>query len=164
MKQVEIARQYLGKREKSGNSGFEDASMEADMKKFGEWQITFAWCCCFAQMVFRKAFPEKSDALKKLFDPSTRTTFDNFKKAGYTISQKPVVGSLVIWATYNKGKREWTGHAGICSTAIDDVNFKAIEGNGSVSKSRNGDRVVENARDTKIKSTGLNVMGFIIIE
>lgn len=162
MKVIEIARQYIGKLERLGNTGFEDPQFEADMKALGEWQSGYAWCACFAQMCFRKAFPER-DELKKLFDPSTRKTFDNFKKAGFKISLSPVIGSLVIWATYKNGIKEWTGHAGIVSDVIGANAFKSIEGNTSGAGSRNGDRVFEHNRTTVAKANGLNVMGFIII-
>lgn len=163
MTHITLAKQYLGKKEKPNNSGFEDPAFEADMKNFGEWLPTYAWCACFCQMIFRKSYPEKSDALKKLFDPSTRKTFENFKAAKYTISQKPIVGALVIWASYVGGKMQWTGHAGIVTEIVNDNVFKSIEGNTSGAGSRNGDRVNENTRTLSVKSNGLNVMGFIQI-
>lgn len=163
MRQIDLAREYLGKKEKPKNSGFEDPEFEADMIKFGEWQKGYPWCACFAQMIFRKAYPEKNDVLRKLFSPSTRDTINNFKAAGYKIYAKPSVGALVIWASYVGGKMQSTGHAGIVTEVINENNFKSIEGNTSGAGSRNGDRVAENPRNLSVKSTGLNVMGFIEI-
>lgn len=163
MKQIDLARTYIGKKEKSSNSGFEDPLFEEDMIKFGEWQKGYSWCACFAQMIFRKSFPEKSDQLKKLFDPSTHQTFENFKAANYKITQKPSPGQLVIWARYKAGVALWTGHAGIVSEVINENFFKAIEGNTAASGSSNGDRVAENKRNLSVKSNGLNVLGFIEI-
>lgn len=163
MKQIEIARTYLGEIEKPNNSGFHNPTMEAEMKALGEWQMGFAWCACFTQMVFRKTFPEQSERLRKLFTPSTRDTFNNFKNADFPISQKPVLGALVIWASYKGGKQQWSGHAGIVSEVIDNSTFKSIEGNTSASGSRNGDRVAEQTRTTAIKANGLNILGFITI-
>lgn len=163
MTPIEIARQYLGKLEKPNNSGFQDPEFEADMKALGKWQPGFSWCACFMAMVFMKAYPERED-LKSLFNPSTRKTFENFKKAGFRISQTPVLGSLVIWATYKNGVQEWTGHAGIVSGVfLSGLRFKSIEGNTSGQGSRNGDRVAEHERTTAVKRDGLNVLGFVII-
>ena len=159
---IETARQYIGQLEKPNNSGFQDPQFEADMIKFGEWQKGFSWCACFAEMCFRKAYPERQD-LAALFDPSTRRTFANFTKAGFNISQKPVLGSLVIWANYKNSIKEWTGHAGIVSDVLGENAFKSIEGNTSAQGSRNGDRVAEHNRTTAIKANGLNVLGFIEI-
>jgi len=161
MKQIEIARTYLGKLEVPGNAGFKDPEFEKEMKALGEWQPGYAWCACFAQMVFRKAFPEKSEAFKKLFDPSTRKTLENFKAAGYTIFDKPILGSLVIWGLYKDGKLTYNGHAGIVSMAINDTTFMSIEGNTGASGSRNGDRVFEHTRTLSGDKSGLDVMGFI---
>lgn len=163
MSVIEIARQYIGKLEKAKNSGFQDPQFEIEMKDLGEWQPGYAWCACFAEMCFRKAFPERSEELKKLFDPSTRKTFDNFKATKYTISQTPVLGSLVIWANYKNGIREWTGHAGIVSDVVGSNAFKSIEGNTGAGGSRNGDRVAQHNRTTATKANGLNVIGFIVI-
>jgi hypothetical protein len=58
---------------------------------------------------------------------------------------------------------QWEGHAGIVSEVLSDSEFKSIEGNTSTQGSRNGDRVAENPRNTKVKPNGLNVLGFIKI-
>jgi len=163
MEQIALSKTYIGKKEKPKNSGFYDSEFESDMIKLGEWQTGFAWCACFAQMIFRKVYPEKTEVLRKLFSPSTRDTFTNFKAAGYTITQKPMVGSLVIWASYKGGKMLPTGHAGIVSEVINEKVFKSVEGNTAAGGSRNGDRVAEHTRTTDIKPNGLNVMGFIQI-
>jgi hypothetical protein len=159
---IEIARQYLGKKEKPNNSGFEDPEFEADMKKFGKWQKGFSWCACFMTMVFAKAYPDRPD-LHALFDPSTRKTYKNFEKAGFNIVHNPMAGALVIWGDYKRDILQWTGHTGIVSEVITENVFKSIEGNTSAQGSRNGDRVAEHERTTDIKANGLNVMGFITI-
>lgn len=163
MSPSEIARTYIGKLEKPNNSGFQDADFEKEMKDLGEWQKGFSWCACFSQLCFRKAFPDRSAELKNLFDPSTRTTLENFKKAKYVISLTPLKNSLVIWGDYEGGKLTWRGHAGVVSEVIDKNTFKSIEGNTSGGGSRNGDRVWEHIRTKSIKATGLNVLGFVVI-
>lgn len=159
----EIARTYIGKLEKPNNSGFQDPEFEKEMKGLGEWQKGFSWCACFSQLCFRKAFPERSEELKKLFDPSTRQTLNNFKKAKYVVSPTPLKNSLVIWGEYKNGILQWTGHAGVVSEVIDKNTFKSIEGNTSGGGSRNGDRVWDHIRTTSVKANGLNVLGFVVI-
>lgn len=156
------ARKYIGKREKPGNSGFFDGAFEADMVDEG-WQKGWAWCSIFARLVFRKVYPEKEE-LKKLFNPSAVKTFQNFKDAGYPISIKPAVGSLVIWQQQKNGKPHWTGHAGIVEKVFDDEAFQAIEGNSNVAGSRDGDRVIPRSRRVVDDvPNGLKVLGFVII-
>lgn len=163
----EIARIYIGKLEKPNNSGFQDPEFEKDMVSLGEWQKGYSWCACFAQMCFIKVYQFSSDSryryLQKLFDPSTRKTLDNFKKALFVISPNPVKDSLVIWGDYEGGKLTWQGHAGVVSEVIDKNTFKSIEGNTSGGGSRNGDRVWEHTRTTSVRPNGLNVLGFVII-
>lgn len=163
MNQIEIAKKYIGKKEKLGNSGFEDPEFERDMIAQGAWQKGFAWCACFARMVFIKAYPEKASIYKKLLSPSTRTTYDNLKGNGYPCLPIPVIGALVVWATYRSGIKQSTGHAAIVTEVFDNGTFKTIEGNGSENGSRNGDRVVEHVRTLDRKPNGLNVLGFFQI-
>jgi hypothetical protein len=163
MNVIDIARQYIGKKELPGNSGFEDAEFESDMKMYGEWIKGYAWCACFAQMCFRKSDTQRAFDYKKLFDPSTRKTFENFRDAKYPILQIPVLGSLVVWGHYEKGVLTPLGHIGIVSRVLDKSTFMSIEGNTSGGGSRNGDRVYEHIRSATPKSDGLSVMGFIII-
>lgn len=163
MTHILIASQYIGKKEKPNNSGFEDPKFEADMVKFGAWQKGFAWCACFCRMVFIKSYPEKSESYKKIISPSTRTTYNNLMGFGYTCFQKPSVGALVLWATYRSGIQQPTGHAAIVTEVNEDGTFKTIEGNGSANGSRNGDRVVEHTRNLDLKPNGLNILGFFKI-
>lgn len=163
MTHILLAQQYIGKEEKPNNGGFKDTQMEADMIKYGAFQKWMPWCCCFARMIFMKAYPEKAAIYKTVLFPGTRQTFDTLKAKGYTISQKPVLGALVLWATYRSGIQQPTGHAGIVSEVLEDGTFKSIEGNGSANGSRNGDRVVEHHRTLDLKPNGLNILGFISI-
>jgi len=163
MKATDYARLYVGKKEKPGNSGFQDPEFEKDIKTLGEWAPPMSWCCCFQQMLFRKSLPEKSDELKKLFDPSAVQTYNNFKAAHYPILHKPVIGALVIWQRYKDGIAEWHGHAGIVTEVVSEKFFKTIEGNTNNDGSDNGDGVYEKVRSTDIKKTGLNVLGFVVI-
>jgi hypothetical protein len=162
MKIVDIARTYVGKKEIPQNAGFVDQTLENEMLKCG-WQKGFAWCAIIAKLWAKKAYPDNKD-LDRLFSASAVQTFNNFKRAGYEISEKPVLGSIVIWQRYKDGQRTWQGHAGVVSQVISDKEFKSIEGNSSPIGSREGDRVVENPRVISKKETGLNVLGFIILK
>lgn len=159
---VEIAKNDLGKVEKPQNSGFFDSALEEEMKGVG-WQKGYAWCALISERWAKKAFPDKAEEFDKLFDASAVKTFRNFAKAGYKISATPVLGSLVIWQKYKDGQASWQGHAGIVSEVISDKEFKSIEGNGSTKGSREGTTVVEQRRRIVKLDTGLNVLGFIIL-
>jgi len=161
MTQILIAQQYIGQKEKPANSGFIDPKFEADMIKFGAWQKSFPWCACFVRMIMIKAYPEKASIYKTVLFPGTRQTFYTLKEKGYTISQKPIVGAIALWATYRSGIQQSTGHAGFVTEVLEGDQFKTIEGNSAANGSRNGDRVVEHTRNLQIKPNGLNILGFI---
>ncbi|HEX8608166.1 MAG TPA: hypothetical protein VF679_05945, partial [Pedobacter sp.] len=73
---------YIGRLEKSGNSGFKDAAFEAEMKGAG-WLFGDPWCATFLRMVALKLFTGKlRDAIKSQFNASAKQTFDRVKKAG----------------------------------------------------------------------------------
>jgi hypothetical protein len=162
---VDIARTYIGKKEKPGNSGFEDPAFETEMLNEG-WMRGWAWCATFQKLIFKKALPLKSKVFDLFFTPGAVATFNNFAKTkNFLISDKPFVGALVIWRHFENGiAHPWQGHAGVVSEVIDDTAFKAIEGNTSSGGSRNGDRVAEQCRTTAFTENGLNVLGFIRIE
>lgn len=162
MKIIDIARTYIGKKEKPGNSGFEDPVFEKEMIARG-WEKGFSWCALFAELVTSKAYPEEK-AMLQLFNAGAVKTFERFQAAGFKISNKPELGSLVIWQHYKDGKSIWQGHVGIVSEVINDTTFKSIEGNGSAGGSSNGDRVVEKLRTTAVKRNGLNIKGFITLD
>ena len=54
---VEIAMNYLGQEEVSGNMGFEDDEFEKKMKAVG-WEKGQAWCAYFAELVWKEAYKE----------------------------------------------------------------------------------------------------------
>lgn len=163
MTPFEVAKKYIGQTEKPANSGFNDAVFEQKMKQVG-FVKSHAWCCYFAELVFKEAFPEKFAALDKLFSASTIQTFENFKNAEYKISALPVENTLVIFQTMRNGKPEWTGHAAICGPVTDGWKFESIEGNTSGSGSREGIMVAKRIRKTiKDVDNGLKVLGFIHI-
>ena len=162
MKPEEIAKKYIGQTEIPGNKGFNNADFEAKMKAVG-FQPTHAWCCYFAELVFKEAFPEKFKDLDKLFSASTVQTFNNFKKANYVISDVPVKGYLVIWQNQKDGVPQSTGHAGIVTDVYNKELFKSIEGNTNDQGGREGYIVAEKLRKVKKVQNGLQVLGFVKI-
>jgi hypothetical protein len=163
MQIVEIAKQYIGKKEKSGNTGFLDPVMEKDMKAVG-WQAGWAWCAGFIEMICWKAYPTRIEELKGHFVPSAVNTFRNLRKAGYKDSMVPEVGAFVFWQRVKDGMGQWQGHCGIVSEVTGPTTFKSIEGNTNGAGSREGDGVYEKQRTVKADvQDGLKVIGFIVI-
>lgn len=154
-KQIEIAKKYLGQKELPGNifdpkSPLGKILIEAGQKD-GE-----AWCCYFQEAVF-------VETLRALFSASTVQTFQNFKNAGYEITEGPRVGALVIWQSYKDGKPQWSGHAGLVTKVNSDGSFVTIEGNTTAAGSREGNSVQEKVRKNIRTDNGLNILGFVII-
>lgn len=163
MKVIEVAESYIGKTEKPSNSGFNDEVFERKMKEVG-FEKGHAWCCYFAELCFKEAYPEKKAELDKLFSASTVQTFANFKKKfPKKIFKTPVAGSLVIWQTQKNGVPQWSGHAGICSQVIDTNTFKSIEGNTNDGGGREGYIVARKTRKVQQVKNGLQILGFIKI-
>lgn len=160
---VSIAKKYLGEREVSGNMGFVNPEFEAKMKAVG-FQDTHAWCCYFAEMVFKEAIPAKLKELDKLFSASCVQTFKNFEKAQYPVHALPRPGYLVLWQSIKDGKPQATGHAGIVTELKSTWEFKSIEGNTSTAGSREG--VIVGINDRKVLKdvwNGLRILGFFQI-
>lgn len=155
MKHIEIAKKFIGQKEKPGNDFDDNTPLGKILKEAGH-KDGEAWCCYFAEAVF-------VETLRSLFSASTVQTFQNFKDAGYEITDIPQVGSLVIWQRYKDGKATWQGHAGIVSKVNQDGSFQTIEGNTNSSGSREGDSVQEKNRSNIKTDNGLNVLGFIKI-
>lgn len=163
MQIVEIAKQYIGKKESPGNTGFLDPEMAKDMRAVG-WQPGWAWCASFCEMILWKAYPNRINEFKELFVPSAVNSYRNLRKAGYKDSMVPTVGSFVFWQRMKEGAGQWTGHAGIVVEVISDKEFKSVEGNTNGAGSREGDGVYLKTRVVNPKvQDGLKVIGFITI-
>lgn len=155
MRQIEIARKYIGHKELPGNKFDPESPLGKILKEAGH-NDGEAWCALFAEAVF-------VETLRALFSASTVQTFHNFKNAGYEILDGPRVGTLVIWQTYKGGKPHWSGHCGIVTKVNSDGTFVTIEGNTSEAGSREGTSVQEKTRRNVKVQDGLSVLGFIVI-
>jgi hypothetical protein len=163
MQIVEIAKQYIGKKEKSGNTGFVDPQHEKELREVG-WIAGHSWCAYQIEAWAWKAHPTRIAELKGHFVPSAVNTYRNLLKAGYKTSMVPEVGAFVFWQRVKDGMGQWQGHCGIVSEVTDSKTFKSIEGNTNGAGSREGDGVYEKQRTVKADvQDGLKVIGFIKI-
>lgn len=162
MNLIEVAKKDLGKKEKDGNTGFEDKELEKAMRTVG-WHPGWAWCASIQEKWIWEAYPNLKDAVSGYFVPSAVATFRNLKNAGYQVSMIPTVGALVYWQRMQDGEPQWTGHAGVVSRVISDTEFYSIEGNTNEKGSREGTTVLEKNRFVKKVDDGLQVIGFITI-
>lgn len=155
MEQIDIAKKFIGQKEKPGNDFDIDTPLGKILKEAGQ-KDGEAWCAYFMEAVF-------VETLRSLFHASTVQTFLNFKNAGYEIRDTPKIGSLVIWQRYAGGKPTWQGHAGVVTKVNPDGSFGTIEGNTSEKGSREGTSVQEQIRKNVKVENGLNILGFIIV-
>lgn len=174
----EIAAKYIGITEKPNNGGFSDPEFERRMKKDGEWQKGWAWCCCFVQLCVmewlstmpitrRPDDPHLAfiDTIDIAITPSVKGTFDNLLALGFTLHKEPKVGDLVIWLTFKNDKPTGTGHIGIVNSTPFNLPFRSIEGNTNNKGEREGDCVAEKPRQYLFAHpNGLRLMGFIRLE
>lgn len=162
MRVIQIAKSYLGEKEKSGNQGFVNASIEKKMIADG-WKNGEPWCCYAMEMIYEDAYPEYEKEFDRLFSGHCITTLKNFKAAGYIISSKPVLGSLMVMQQFKNNVSTTNGHIGlVCEILLDD-KWKSIEGNTNSNGSREGDSFQEKTRSPFYLRTGKRVIGFIDI-
>lgn len=184
MKLNEIASKYIGITEKPNNGGFSDPDFERRMKKDGEWQKGWAWCCCFIQLcvmewlnyfghsagcfINEETLDKFEEELDKAITPSVKDTFDNLLALGFILHKEPKVGDLVVWLTYKKGKPTGTGHIGIVNqVTLSNLMFPfaSVEGNTNAKGEREGNCVAERERGYLWNNNnGLRLMGFIRLE
>lgn len=163
MQIIDIARSYVGQREKPGNTGFLDKQLEADMRSVG-WVPGHSWCAYFIEMVAWKAYPDRVESIKGLFVPSAVNSYRNLLRAGYKSSMEPKVGSFMFMQKMNDSIALWQGHCGIVSHVTDSKNFRCIEGNTNSAGSREGDSVQEKSRVVNPNvENGLKIIGFVEI-
>jgi hypothetical protein len=157
-----IARQFVGQREKPGNSGFLDAAFEKAMRSIG-WVTGWAYCALFCKLVAKEAgYPAW---VVKLISASAVRTWNNFKRLGMT-GDKPRRDSLVIWQTYKFGKPTARGHAGVLDPERTGLEtFATIEANTNGAGSREGDGVYEKVRKLSFDApqNGLRLLGFVYL-
>jgi hypothetical protein len=163
MKQIEVAKKYIGDKEKAGNVFDVSTPLGQALKAAGH-NNGEAWCCYFMEAVFCEANPDQNAELRKLFSASTIKTYENFRAEKYDVHDHPVVGDLVIWQRYKDGVKQWQGHAGLVINVHSDGSFSTIEGNTNSKGSREGDSVQYKIRRLTRMKTGLNVLGFITIK
>lgn len=171
MKQIEIAKKYVGQKEIPGNKGWKDPEYQKRLEAVG-WSSGESWCVYAQEDIFKQAFPEKFNELDRLFSANAVKTFENLKSAGYEISPVPVPGALVIWQRMKDGKPDYIvgnwkkGHAGLVGeNVIDNWIFDCYEGNSNAAGSRNGDTFTYKTRKhLKTVRNGLKILGFVIIK
>ena len=162
---VEIAMNYLGQEEVSGNMGFEDSMFEKKMKAVG-WEKRQAWCAYFTELVwkeaYRESYPDLVLTLDKLFSGSAVKTWVNFNNSKQFASGRiPGVGSVVVWQNYIDGKPDWRGHAGIV-TSVYAERFISVEGNSNSEGGREGIEIaIQKRRMLFDNDNGLRLKGFI---
>lgn len=162
MKQIEVAKKYVGQKEKPGNDFDLDTPLGRLVKEAGH-KDGEAWCAYAMEGVFCEAFPAKNAELRQLFSASAVQTFNNFQDAGYDIHDIPKVGDLVIWQRYKDGKKTWQGHMGMVTKVESTGAFYTMEGNTNSKGSREGNAFQEKLRKRIMTDNGLNIMGFITI-
>lgn len=170
MKQIDIARKYIGTKEQFGNKFMEDADKTNDSSEFAALihlagqKNGESWCCYTQEVFFCLTFPEREKELRKLFSASCFETYCNALKLGYKVVNYPVLGSVVIYQHVTDGIQSVKGHAAMVSNVISRVQFDDISGNTNSAGSREGEVIAEKTgHDTTRKEKGLQVLGFIII-
>lgn len=161
---IAFASWYDGYKEKKGNSAFEDASFEKEMKAVG-WYVGAPWCMFFVLLIWKKVFRTDAEALAsilKTFNGSAKQTADNVKKAGYfETGTEPEAGAICIFLLGNGP----SGHAAIVKTVSKKTNtMYNVEGNTNGAGSREGEVVNANKPRTikrDFQPAGLNPYLFI---
>lgn len=166
MKQIQIAKKFLGQSELSGNRFKDDPNIKGDLgellikagQKDGE-----AWCAYFMEAVFCEAYPEREREFRRLFSANCLQTLENFEKAGYQTSLVPVVGALAVYVLVRRGVETKSGHIGLVTDVLRPTQHVNIEGNTTKAGSREGTTVLGKTRTLAKQTDGLQLKKFIII-
>lgn len=156
---IEVAKKYVGYKEKPNNSGFYNSLFEQKMKQVG-FYTGAPWCAFFAILCFAEAYPDLYLKYRRHFSGNSQSMFRAFKSLGMT-SDTPSIGSLMI---FRQGTSSISGHTAIVTAIGNRNNVLTIEGNTNFTGARNGDAVCARSRSLKTGTTGLNPIGFINIQ
>jgi hypothetical protein len=161
---IAAARSIIGKKELSGNAGFQDPGFQKRMAEVG-WKKGEAWCAYTGEEIWKEAFrkdhPLYAD-IDKLFSASAVTTYENFSKSQkFKTGSEPKRGALVVW----RHGSSWQGHLGVVVEVMYGNQFKSVEGNSNTGGSREGIEVVEKLRQVGQPHSlkGLNIEGFVYL-
>lgn len=161
---IAYASWYDGRKEKKGNTGWEDAKFEKEMVSAG-WYLKAPWCAFFVKMILTKVFinePTLYGPMLRQFNGSAKQSADNVIKAGnFETGNTPEPGAIVIFLLGNGP----SGHMGIVkSVDLKNNTMYNIEGNTNGAGSREGE-VVNAWKPRTIKrafqANGLNVYKYI---
>lgn len=164
---INKAQHYLGQREKVGNTGFIDESLDKKMRSIG-FDDKEAWCSLFAELVWKEAYSEYMplmvQKLDVIFSEGAVKTYLNFNKSTdfhLLVTKTPIPGALVFWQKYVNGIMDWRGHVGIF-TQFEGGKMITIEGNTNDNGSRDGDGVYKKNRTLDyFNNNGLRLLGFV---
>lgn len=165
---ADVAKRYIGIKEKPNNSGFYDADFQKAMEDIG-WKKGYSWCVYFAKLVWSKSLQNQvvRAAAMKLINGNSQSTLRNFiadKSGMFTVSDTATPGAIVIFQNYVAGKPQTTGHAGIVTSAGADY-FETIEGNTNSNGGREGIEVAKKKRGyNRAVINGLRLKKFITIK
>lgn len=159
------AKRWVGTSEEGNNSG---QIIESFQKVVDGVAGKEAWCMAFVQSCLKytryyyDVFVGTTSGPANI--PLTEHCMTAWNKTPAQFrSDKPVVGSVVIWNHYQNGKPSFNGHTGIVTGIKDDEFFTTIEGNTgpSAGVQREGDGVYEKTRS--VKGLGnMHVVGFLL--
>lgn len=160
---ISIAGSYIGIKEKTGNSGFQNALFEVKMKQIGFYKGA-PWCAFFTKLVLSEAYAG-NPALKAIVNSyCTGGAQDTLKRmtanGTFAVGSVPKPGAVVIWQLGSGS----SGHAGIVEE-VDLANnvMTTIEGNTNADGGREGNVVARKFRTVNraFRADGLNVKGYI---
>jgi len=163
---IDIAKSFIGMQEIQGNMGFKNTYFEYLMEETG-WQKNQAWCAYFCELVWKITYqeisPDTISILDKLFAAGAVKTFNNFKESElFMVDKHPEPGAIVIWQNWKNNLPNWTGHAGIVTSIINDNQFDTIEGNTNSKGGQEGIEVTKKVRRLNFDArNGLVLKGFI---
>jgi len=160
---ISYADSYIGQEEIKGNQGFKNEDFDTKMREMG-FKNGYAWCVLFCELCWKEGYRDFAKEYLPLLDEEITAgavrTWRHFKNLGWT-SQRPKVGSIVIWQKYNNGEPTTQGHASILKEYVGDY-ITTTDGNTNDAGGREGYIVAEKKRKMDFnKEKGLRLLGFI---
>lgn len=157
-KLIAAAKKYVGIREKSNNSGWDNTTFENKMKSAG-WYSGAEWCNFFVKMLLLENSKGKAkEFFEKNISGSTQQTWKNLQTPSkyHEVLKSPCKGALILYQRLSDPSH---GHIEIFVSQGKNGGYYVVSGNSDIGNGSQG--VAYKERENGLKD--YKILGYIKI-
>lgn len=157
-KLIAAAKKYVGIREKSNNSGWDNTTFENKMKSAG-WSNGAEWCNFFVKMLLLEISKGKAkEFFEKNISGSTQQTWKNLQTPSkyHEVLKTPCKGALILYQRISDPSH---GHIEIFVSKGKNGGYYVVSGNSDIGNGSQG--VAYKERENGLKDC--KILGYIKI-